>query len=62
MDTANDGGTPWACAQCEASAESCECTNEGRGGRVGARQLEKGQGGVGRILGVRRGRGVHDDA
>jgi hypothetical protein len=39
-----------------------ECTNEGRGGRVGARQLEKGRGGVGRVLGVRRGCGVHDDA
>jgi hypothetical protein len=45
-----------------ASAEGCECASEGRGGRVGAGQLEKGQGGDGCGLGVRRGHGVHGDA
>jgi hypothetical protein len=32
-------------ARCEASAEGCECASEGRGGRAGTGQLEKGQGG-----------------
>jgi hypothetical protein len=35
---------PEACARCEASAEGCECANEGRGGRAAARQLEKRSG------------------
>jgi hypothetical protein len=39
---ASGGGTPWTRLQCEASAEGCECTSEGRGGRAGAGQLEKG--------------------
>jgi hypothetical protein len=59
---ANGDGVPWVCAWCEASAEGCECVSEGRGGRVGTGQLEKGQGGDGRGLNVRRGRGVHSDA
>jgi hypothetical protein len=45
--TTNSGGAPWVCAWCEMSAESCVCASEGRGGRVGTRQLEKGQGGDG---------------
>jgi hypothetical protein len=45
--TTNGGGAPWVCAWCEASAEGCECTSEGRGGRVGTGQLEKGRGGDG---------------
>jgi hypothetical protein len=61
-DTVNGGGTHWACVRCEASAEGCECASEGRGGRVGAGQLEKGQGGDGRGLDGRRGRGVYGDA
>jgi hypothetical protein len=62
VDTTNGGGTPWACVRVEASAESCECANEGRGGRASARQLEKGRGGDERGPNVRRGRGVHGDA
>jgi hypothetical protein len=34
----------------------------GKGSEGGTRQLEKGQGGDGRDLGLRRGRRVHDDA
>jgi hypothetical protein len=33
----------------------------GKGSEWGTRQLEKGRGGDGRDLGVRLGRGVHDD-
>jgi hypothetical protein len=58
----NGGGTPQACARCEASAKGCGCVNEGRGGRAGAGQLEKGWDGYERGHGVRRGRGVHGDA
>jgi hypothetical protein len=36
--------------------------SEGRGGRAGTGQLEKGRGGDECDLGVRRGRGVHGDA
>jgi hypothetical protein len=60
--TMSDGGAPWVCARCEASDEGYECTSEGRGGRAGIGQLEKGQGGDKRGLSVRRGRGVHGDA
>jgi hypothetical protein len=41
-DTANGGGSPWACARCEANAKGCECVSEGRGGRASAGQLDKG--------------------
>jgi hypothetical protein len=61
-DTVNGGRAPWACARREAGAKGCECANEGRGGRAGARRLEIGRGGDGCGLGVRRGRGLHDDA
>jgi hypothetical protein len=53
---------PGACTRCEASAEGYECVNEGRRGRAGARQLEKGRGGDRRGLGERRGCRVHGDA
>jgi hypothetical protein len=43
--TSSGGGAPWVCAQCEASVEGCECASEGRGGRAGTGQLEKGWGG-----------------
>jgi hypothetical protein len=43
-------------------AEGCESTSEGREGRAGAGQLEKGRGGDGCGHDVCRGRGVHDDA
>jgi hypothetical protein len=61
-DTVNGGRAPWACARREAGAEGCECANEGRGGRAGARRLEIGRGGDMHGLGVRRWRGLHGDA
>jgi hypothetical protein len=53
--TSSGGRTPWTRVRCEASAEGCEFASEGRGGRAGVWQLDKGQYGDGHGLSVRRG-------
>jgi hypothetical protein len=60
--TASGDRAPWVCSRCEASVEGCDCVSDGRGGRAGAGQLERGWGEDECGLGVRHGCGVHGDA